>query len=399
VGLSCAWYLQEHGVEVTVLDESGVAAGASWGNGGYLTPALAVPLPEPALLREGLRGLLRTDAPVSIGRQLSLSTLAFLARFTSRATTQRWRRGMAALTPLCLDALAAFDELERGGVEATTHQGPITFGFETERELESLEHELRGVRQAGQEVSLSRLPSRVAPMSDRLAFAARMSGQRYLDPGVYAHQLACSVLRRGGRLEVGRRARARSVDVESGGVRVETWMDRTYTADAVVLATGVALPALARRYGVRMPMQAGRGYSFSVSTTEPLQGPLYLQGVRGALTPLDNGRVRVAGSMEIAGHDAPPDPTRIDAIVRTLRPYVDGVDWDDIQDRWVGSRPLTTDGLPLIGRTRASGVYVAGGHGMWGLTLGPVTGKLLASQVVTGDTPEALQPFNPLRAG
>ena len=78
-------------------------------------------------------------------------------------------------------------------------------------------------------------------------------------------------------------------------------------------------------------------------------------------------------------------------------PALRGVDLDDRTDEWVGSRPCTVDGLPLVGATRSPRVHVAGGHSMWGITLGPVTGKLLAEQIMTGTTPAELAPFDPLR--
>jgi D-amino-acid dehydrogenase len=101
--------------------------------------------------------------------------------------------------------------------------------------------------------------------------------------------------------------------------------------------------------------------------------------------------------MEFRRPEAALDQRRIGAIVQAARPLLKGADLDRRQDEWVGSRPCTIDGLPLIGATRSSKVFVAGGHGMWGITLGPVTGRLLAEQIVTGATPDELRPFNPLR--
>jgi len=88
---------------------------------------------------------------------------------------------------------------------------------------------------------------------------------------------------------------------------------------------------------------------------------------------------------------------RVDAIVENGRPLLSGVDWNDRHDVWVGGRPVTVDGLPLIGATRNPDVYVAGGHGMWGITLGPLSGKLLAEQIATGAVPDLLRPFDPTR--
>jgi D-amino-acid dehydrogenase len=101
--------------------------------------------------------------------------------------------------------------------------------------------------------------------------------------------------------------------------------------------------------------------------------------------------------MEFRRPEAALDPRRIRAIVESARPLLKGADLDHRRDEWVGSRPCTIDGLPLIGASRNPKVFVAGGHGMWGITLGPVTGRLLAEQMVTGRAPEQLAPFDPLR--
>lgn len=166
--------------------------------------------------------------------------------------------------------------------------------------------------------------------------------------------------------------------------------------DAVVLATGAWLPSLAAPLGVRTRVQAGRGYSFTVKTDEPVETPIYLPARRVACTPYQ-GRFRIAGTMEFRGPDEPLQPRRIDAILASVRHLFQGVDLDDRHDEWVGSRPVTPDGLPLVGATRTRGVYVAGGHGMWGMVLGPATGRALAHLVTTGETPEEIRAFDPLR--
>jgi D-amino-acid dehydrogenase len=83
--------------------------------------------------------------------------------------------------------------------------------------------------------------------------------------------------------------------------------------------------------------------------------------------------------------------------VSAARPLVRGVDWASATDKWVGARPCTVDGLPLIGPTLSPCVYVAGGHGMWGVTHGPVTGQLLAEMIVTGAVQPELAALHPLR--
>ena len=101
--------------------------------------------------------------------------------------------------------------------------------------------------------------------------------------------------------------------------------------------------------------------------------------------------------MEFRRPEAALDQRRIRAIAEAARPLLTGADLDSREDEWVGSRPCTIDGLPLIGATRSPRVFAAGGHGMWGITLGPVTGRLLAEQMVTGKRIAELAPFDPLR--
>jgi D-amino-acid dehydrogenase len=101
--------------------------------------------------------------------------------------------------------------------------------------------------------------------------------------------------------------------------------------------------------------------------------------------------------MEFRSPDAPLDARRIAAIVAATRPLLNGIDFENREDEWVGSRPCTPDGLPLVGATRSSRVFTAGGHGMWGVALGPITGKLLADKIATGDSHPALASFDPLR--
>ena len=88
---------------------------------------------------------------------------------------------------------------------------------------------------------------------------------------------------------------------------------------------------------------------------------------------------------------------RADAIARSGRDLLTGVDWEARDDLWCGNRPVPLDGLPLVGATRVPGVYVNGGHGMWGITLGPLSGELLAEQIVTGRVADELRPLDPLR--
>ncbi|MEE1937909.1 FAD-dependent oxidoreductase [Streptomyces sp. TRM 70361] len=400
VGLSTAWFLREHGVEVTVYDREGVAAGASWGNAGWLTPGLVAPLPEPAVLRYGLRAVLSPASPVYVPPSASPRLLRFLAGFALHSTAARWRRAMAALVPVNRMALESFDLLAAGGVAAPTVEAKsFVAAYRTARERAALLEELAQLRAAGQDVDHDVLDGEAAreaepALSPEIGAAVRLHGQRYIDPGAFAHALAASVRARGGGIRAG--AAVTGVHHRSGGVAVELSDGTSARFDAVVLAGGVWLGELGARFGIRRVVQAGRGYSFSVPVEREPAGPVYFPAQRVACTPLGD-RLRVAGMMEFRRPGAPLDGRRIKAVTEAARPLLRGVDLDARRDEWVGSRPCTADGLPLIGVTRSPRVFAAGGHGMWGVTLGPVTGRLLAERVATGREPAELAPFDPLR--
>ncbi|MDN4160815.1 FAD-dependent oxidoreductase [Nocardioides sp. SOB72] len=395
VGLSTAWHLQSAGVEVTVLDRDDVAAGSSWGNAGWLTPSMAVPLPEPSVLRYGVRAVLSPSSPVYVPPTADLRLLRFLARFARNCTPARWQAAMRALIPLNNGALAAFDEMEAGGVAARTAAAePFTAAFRTEADSRALLEEFEHIRACGQEVRFEVVDGASAraeepALSEEIGTAIRIHGERFIDPAAYVRSVADSVVARGGTI----RPEAEVTDVAPGAGGVRVGGERY---DAVVIATGARLGALARPFGVRRLVQAGRGYSFTVKVDDLPRGPVYFPQQRVACTPVGD-RLRIAGMMEFRAVDAPMDARRIQALVDESGRLLRGAHLDQREDEWVGARPCTADGLPLVGATRAPGVYVAGGHGMWGITLGPVTGKLLAEQVVTGRVPDALRAVDPLR--
>src|SRR5690606_35465557 len=295
--------------------------------------------------------------------------------------------------------LEAFDVLTNNGVEARTSEAPIMAAFETRKQAVALLHELRRINESGLHIAYAafegdELRAQMPQLSANAAAGIRLDGQRYIDPGAFTNALADSVRARGGEIRTG--FRVTGITTERGGHVVRSGAGDAIKADAVVLATGAWLNQLGKDLGVRTRVQAGRGYSFTVPTDEPVPNPLYLAAVRVACTPYQ-GKLRVAGTMEFRDADAPLFEQRVEAIIKSARPLMTGVHWEERHDTWVGARPVTPDGKPLVGATRVPGVYVAGGHGMWGVTHGPATGRMLAEQITTGKTSAILREFDPTR--
>lgn len=400
VGLATAWHLQRRGVEVTVVDRTGVAADASWGNAGWLAPALTLPLPEPAVLRYGIKALLDPSSPVYVPPTADPRLLRFLADFARHCTTAKWNSAMGFYTEANRRALPAYDEFADGGLAAQTAVAdPFLMGFGSEGDREGLITEFRHVIEHGGEVDYELLTgeqirSLEPALGEGVRAGIRLRDQRFIDPPRYVAALADAVRERGGEIVEG--FEVEHIGPGASAVSLTAVDGRSLMADVAVIASGARLNRLARPFGVRTLVQAGRGYSFTVQPESMPKNPVYFPVQRVACTPLE-GRFRVAGMMEFRNADAPLDPRRIRAIVDAAQPMFTGVDWTARKEEWVGSRPCTADGLPLIGATRSPRVYVGGGHGMWGIALGPLTGRLLADAITGGPADPLLTYCNPLR--
>jgi D-amino-acid dehydrogenase len=397
VGLSTAWFLQERGVSVTVVDRKGVAAGASWGNAGWIAPALSVPLNDPRTLRYALRSLPNHAAPIRIPLSIDPGLWRFLLRFAVNCRESSWTRAVHANLTLNQECMAAYDVLASNGVEAPITEAPITALFHTSADAEHLLEQLQRLRDAGQpssttELSAATVRERVPLASSEVSVGVQIDGQRFVDPGRFVHALGRSVVERGAALDT---VDVADVRASGDGVAVQSIDGPALTADVAVIATGAWLPKLVGRW-VRVPVQAGRGYSFTVPVERRVFGPIYLPDVRVACTPL-NGKLRVTSMMELRRPDAPASAGVADGIVAAASGFFDGVRWAERDEIWVGPRPLSPDGRPVVGQVAENRIFVAGGHGMWGMKQGPATGRLLAEQITTGKQPPGLHDFDPLR--
>jgi D-amino-acid dehydrogenase len=396
VGLSTAWFLQERGVSVTVVDRTGVAAGASRGNAGWIAPALSAPLNDPRMLRYALRSLPNRAGPVRVSPSIDPTLWRFLIRFAANCRETSWKRAVQDNLTLNHECMAAYDVLVSNGVEAPINDAPITALFHSSADAEHLLEQLQRLRDAGQpssttELSATALREQVPLASGAVTVGIQINGQRFVDPARFVEALARSVVERGAELHTDDVADVRPF---AGGVVVQPRGGSAVAADVVVIATGAWLPGLVRRW-VWVPVQAGRGYSFSAPLDRPVFGPIYLPDVRVACTPLD-GKLRVTSMMELRRPDAPASAGVADAMVDATSQFLDGVRWAERDEVWVGPRPLSPDGRPLVGQV-CGRVFVAGGHGMWGMKQGPATGRLLAEQITTGNRPAGLRGFDPLR--
>ncbi len=405
VGLSTAYYAARKGHRVTVLDR-GTAEheNCSYGNAGYIVPSHFVPLAAPGMVALGLKWMLRPDSPFYIKPRLDWKLWDWGLKFWRAAKAEHVERSAPLLRDLNFASRACFEEF----AEATGNP----FGLEKKgllclcRTEHKLEHEAKVAEQARQlglkaDVLTAKQTAELDPnVRMDIVGAVHFHDDCHLSPNRFMAALKQEVQRLGAKLVWATEA----MGWRTSGERIKavrTVADE-FEADEFVLCGGSWSPVLLRELGVRLPMQAGKGYSLTLPKPRQLPSiPAVLTERRVAVTPMGSS-LRFGGTMEIAGLNENISPVRVQAIMKAATLYYPDFTPDDFRDvkPWWGLRPCSPDGLPYIGRfARWANLSAGTGHAMMGLSLGPITGKLLA-EVLSGEKPSiGLQLLSPDRYG
>ena len=175
-----------------------------------------------------------------------------------------------------------------------------------------------------------------------------------------------------------------SVRQEGEQITAVEGADQTFAADEFVLCAGIWSDDLSPGLGLKIPMQAGKGYSLTLNTPPQLpRGPAILMEARVAVTPMGD-KLRFGGTMELAGIDTHVNPSRVRGIVKSVPRYFPDFSESHFAaiEPWCGLRPCSPDGLPYLGRSRRiKNLSIATGHGMMGVSLGPVSGRIVADAI------------------
>lgn len=382
-------------MDVVVIDRARPGAGASYGNAGWITPALAAPLPDPAVPRVVVSSVLHGDSPLYLRPSQALRLAPWLLRFLRHCTPRAHAAGLAATSALAANAMNLYDDLAADGVAFDMAPTGLTFLARSADKAEAARRSLEPVRAFGWSVPESTSAAGELVETDP-GIGAAVGGGFTLraERRVHPMSLLDGLSARLSEMGVSSRLGAPVVGFEriGGAVSAVRVAGDRVPASAVVLAAGVWTRELARDLGVRIPLVAGNGYSAVVTPRVVPRRPYYLIEAKAGVTPYGD-RMRIAGTMELTRRSTRFDQRRLDALLRTAQPYVSG--WKpEIDDPWMGPRPMTPDGLPVIGRAPGwSNVVVATGHAMLGVTLAPSTGRLVADLVAGGDASPLLRPF------
>ena len=380
VGVCCAFALLRDGHRVTLIDRDEPGRGCSFGNGGIIQIGASVPVATPGVLRQVPRMLLDPNGPLAIRWSHLPRLVPYLVRFIAAARPERVERISIAIAALLDGAIDAFRDLldAAGALDAIARTGEL-YVYQSEAAYQAARgaHDMRrrrGVRV--EELSANEVPQlvpAVAPSVRRGVFLPDC--MTATDPFHLTTRLVDAFRRDGGVV-----LRETLQDIEVAFDRRLTLLTDVgrHEIDGLVLATGAWSKRWAAMLGARIPMDSERGYHVMLSDPGvDLRVPVLSGDHRFGITPMVDG-IRLAGTAELASLDAPPNYRRAEMMIPLAKALLPDLQVEP-RENWMGHRPSTADSLPVIGRAPGfPEAFFAFGHGHLGLTLGPITGRLVA---------------------
>jgi D-amino-acid dehydrogenase len=392
IGLCTAYYLLQQGVKSTIIDKGEMGHGSSLHNAGYISPSHFVPLAAPGIISQGLRWMLNPVSPFYVKPRLDLDFISWAWKFRNSCTQENVERAAPLLRDLSTASSALFEEMAKSnGMDFEFMKKGLLVLFRSERGRAAMMEEAGMAHKLGvgalflERRDIQKLVPETEIRADGGLF---FPDDRHITPAKWVADLTRYLEANG--VQMLQNTEVKGMVVSNNGITAVRTSDGEIRGEEFVLAGGAWSPEIVRGLGLKLPVQAGKGYSITInrSNRKPLI-PMILTEARVALTPMGN-TFRAAGTMEIAGLDLSITQRRVEAILTAVPKYIGGFTLDDFKqgEVWAGLRPVSPDGVPFIGRfSRYNNLVVATGHAMLGITLAPVTGKIIAD-VISGSKPQ-----------
>ena len=393
IGVSCAYALAKAGAHVHLLERDAIGSGASGGNAGTVAVGHP-PLNRRGRLRQIVLSLLDEGSPLYIPPRWDPSLWKWLRNFARYCTDEHVEECMQVMAPLGKNALQTFDDIiEEEGIDCEYIRSGYYKVCETEPGLEAARNQAIAIEAYGyhpEHIGSDELRQREPEFSSDLRGGIHYPESRSLDPLKFLKALTERAKLRGALISEG--VSALGVSIISGRVVGLRTNEGDVGADAVVLATGPFSADILGEVGIQLPLQPGKGYHRDYATgpggAPQIKLPCELSEASVFCTPMGNF-VRFAGTMEFSGFNQEMPTPRLDQLTNAARRCFPAFGGDGIKSEWCGLRPMASDGMPIIGSIGdINGLSIATGHGMLGLTLGPITGQMIAREILDPDAPK-----------
>ncbi len=396
IGVCAAYYLVSKGLDVILIEKGEIACGCSSGNGGLIVPSHSVPLASSGALGEGLRWLLDSASPFYIKPRLDADLFNWLVRFVFASRHHVMLGSIPVLRDLLFASAALFEELAGTtgfdfGYRGNGALWVCLSGKRLEQEKREI-HLLERFNIPAQLMTQSEIHDMEPSLLPQVIGGVYYPRDGHIDPQRFVVGLAEKARALGA--QIWTKTEAMGFETSNGRIRSIRTTRGELHPKQVVLAAGAWSPDVVRGLKLRIPIQAAKGYSVTLENPDPAPKlPLLFGEARVVVNPLGDA-LRLAGTLEMAGMDLSFNTRRLDAIRSSSIAYLAGLGDAKVIEIWRGLRPCTPDGLPILSRSKDfSNLIVAAGHAMLGMSLGPVTGKLLTQMICDEKTDLDVMPM------
>jgi D-amino-acid dehydrogenase len=399
IGLSSAYYLQKAGYQVRILEKKSIGEACSLGNAGYISPSHFIPLAAPGMIWMGIKWMFNSESPFYIKPRFDLKLLRWSWLFYRSANNKTVERSVPILNSMLQESQALFIEISKAEGFAFEYDETGLLLVCTSEETFKHEQELIPKAKAlGIDAYVVDLKTAEPNFPMEAAGAVLYPRDAVIDPKKFTSQLADYLKKNGA--EILENCEVTDFNKEAKKITSIKTTKGNFDVSTLLVTAGSWSPLLIEKTGLSLPMQAGKGYSMTIANpkVKPKHSIIYVEG-RIALTPFKNS-FRVAGTMEVADINEDINPSRIAGIKKSLKKMAPAYDQTELNqtETWCGMRPVTPDGMPYIGAlSTLDNTYVNFGHAMLGISLGPISGKLIAEKISCEKQSIDISILNPMR--
>ena len=391
IGVCSAYYLNKQGYRVTVIDKNEIGKGCSFGNAGYITPSHFIPLSAPGMISKGLKWMFNPESPFYMKPRFDASFIKWLFQFSNACTNKHVHHVKKILLELNLQSMSLYKEL-RSEINFLLEQNGLLMLYNSEKGLEGEAKTVQMANELGLNatlVSKKDVLEKEPELDLDILGGAFYPEDGHTNPYQFVSALRSYLESRG--VNFIEHSEITDISVQNKQITSVRCSEHEFTATQYVLAMGSWSPSLAKKLALNLPVQAGKGYSTTFKNTLfNFKTPFILTEAKVAVTPLQD-EIRFGGTMELSGNDLTINQRRVNGILKSIKSYYPKFNPDLVsrQTIWSGLRPCSPDGVPIIGRYKScNNLVIATGHAMMGLSLGPITGKLV--EEIISESPSSL---------
>jgi len=403
IGLFSAYYLEKQGHQITIIEQTDLTDGCSFGNAGMVVPSHIIPLAAPGMISKGLKMLFNSQSPFYIKPRLSGSLVKWGYHFYRASTEKHVKYAIPVLKDISLLSRKLYTELAQ--------ESFFDFGFKekgllmlykteaVEKEEMQTAHIANKVGIEAHILSAKEVQALETEIKLNIRGGVYFPKDAHLTPQVLIKEIIKYLKNKG--VEVLDKTEVKGFEKQNGSVQsIFTSQGKLENIDEMILSVGAWSPILVEELGIILPMQSGKGYSFTLKNREKnVQIPSILTEAKVAVTPMGSD-LRFAGTMEITDIDLSIDMQRVSGIANAIPKYYPEIQIQvpEKQSVWKGLRPCSPDGLPYIGRSKYfKNLVIATGHAMMGISLAPATGKLVQELIDNQPLSMEMGAFSPDR--